>query len=619
MPPYGRFFTKLQRDEDLPGETLTPAYLPKNAAPTEGINFGQEPESGGFGAGASNTLPAPPPVIPSNRADSMNRLKRLSVSPSGVPQSGVAEGAEPDQQGPPMPPAMATGAPKPPMSAAAQDLEKYRTLEAPPKPKNNLWQTIGQTALGFTRFGPAAEQIIHPKYSADMRDYGRQRETLADQINEDAKVEGVESLTENRHVSQANRKMALEGAVQNRADAITAKAQGQQEKLLSLAPNGIRRVSADAPPLTAQEQSHITESDDIFGDPGFKIRIDSTHGLTPLPKDIADHFHLPVGIPVEASKILELAKEAYKVDNKADPAAQENLNHWVAVSEDPDASAADKATAEAKINRLKSAQVTTRVDIHNATSGSGGAEVEIKPGTRDYRTAQDLASGDLTFSQLMRIYSGRNAEAIAKRAAVYDAARRMNSAFTPADFEAGYNFAKSPKIKAQVASLNNVENGVGDLLKFSDRASRAGANVLNKFINPGGIAVGGKSYNNFHSARIAFADELSGALGYGTATDMAKQMGLDLTDPNMSPENFRSSIEDVVVPFVARKRASILGQMGPYGAPRGNSPPEEKAGGGTGKNGGSSSPDPKSAYVAGHVYGGKTFLGGNPNSAGSWK
>ncbi len=68
-----------------------------------------------------------------------------------------------------------------------------------------------------------------------------------------------------------------------------------------------------------------------------------------------------------------------------------------------------------------------------------------------------------------------------------------------------------------------------------------------------------------NTAQIAFADELSGALGYGSATDMSREMGFSMTDPNLSPENFRSAVDNIIVPFINRKKASLLGPMGQYG------------------------------------------------------
>lgn len=206
-----------------------------------------------------------------------------------------------------------------------------------------------------------------------------------------------------------------------------------------------------------------------------------------------------------------------------------------------------------------------------------GADIEIKPGTKEYRIATDLSTGDITFAQMNRLLSSRATSGqniAALRESIYDKARELNPNFSPAQFEAGYKFASSPKIKQQVASINNVLSGVDDLVKVSDAAQRTGVTFLNQFVNKGGYAIGGKSYSNLAIARKAFADELSGALGYGSATDMAREMGLDMTDPNLSPANFKAAIRDVVVPFVQRKKASILGEMGPY------------AGNGGGANGG---------------------------------
>jgi hypothetical protein len=205
MPLYKRFLNTItpfrNPEDDFRGGTATMAAPPQDTS-----DYTPDGQDYDGSATDARSISAPPPV-PGGADHHMPGMNAAVRQPMPAPPSGVPEGAEPDQ-GPPMPPAMATGAPKPPMSAAAQDLEKLRTMEAPPKPKNNLWQTIGQTALKFTKFGPAAEQIIHPKYSADMRDYGRKRDELSDQINEDAKVENTESLGESRLSSASAREQA---------------------------------------------------------------------------------------------------------------------------------------------------------------------------------------------------------------------------------------------------------------------------------------------------------------------------------------------------------------------------------------------------------------------------
>ena len=191
------------------------------------------------------------------------------------------------------------------------------------------------------------------------------------------------------------------------------------------------------------------------------------------------------------------------------------------------------------------------------------APAEIKPGTREYKVAEDLAYGRLTFSQLRTLTAyGRD---VNKKMDIYDKAAELNPAFNPADFERGYKFSSNPKVMQQIASLNNVKAGVDDLLAASDAAARSGSTLLNKAIIPGGIAIGNKKYSNFETARTAFADELSGALGYGSATDMSREMGFNMTNANLSPENFRAALQEIVIPFVERKKKSLTDQMSVYG------------------------------------------------------
>lgn len=205
----------------------------------------------------------------------------------------------------------------------------------------------------------------------------------------------------------------------------------------------------------------------------------------------------------------------------------------------------------------------------------GSTPYEVKPGTQEDRVASQLASGRLTFGAFNKLYSNRfNA---AKKQGIYDSAVQRNPNFSQAAFEMGQKFADNPKVQAQLASIENVDKAVPDLLKASDAASRTGVKKINQYLTGVGVQLGDKRYSNLNTARMAFADELSGALGYGSATDMSREMGLNMTDKDLSPEAFKSAINDVVVPFVNRKRASILEQMGPMGMPGMGNPAADRA------------------------------------------
>ncbi len=227
--------------------------------------------------------------------------------------------------------------------------------------------------------------------------------------------------------------------------------------------------------------------------------------------------------------------------------------------------AADNKRADAALGISRAHLALAQQDAAQKKQGAAAAEAALKPGTRQYREAQDLSDGTLTYADFLRLH-GRAQAGAAEREAIYDTARQLNPSFNPAAFEIGYKFSSNPKVRQQISSIKNVEAGVPDLLKFSDAASRSGSPTLNAYlVQPFKMSVGNKQYSNFKTAATAFADELSGALGYGSATDMSREMGFSMTDMAQSPANFASNMRDVVLPFVARKKASIVGEMGPYG------------------------------------------------------
>jgi hypothetical protein len=190
---------------------------------------------------------------------------------------------------------------------------------------------------------------------------------------------------------------------------------------------------------------------------------------------------------------------------------------------------------------------------------------DIKAGSGDFRIAQDLAYGKTTFQQFKALFAYSRDPG--RKLAIYNKAADLNPNFNPAAFEMGFKLASNPKVQQQLASLDNVNAAVPDLLALSDAAKRSSVPLINQFTVKGGLKLGNRNYSNFQTAVTAFADELSGALGYGSATDMSREMGFAMTDPSLSPQQFESAINDVVVPFLARKKDTLLNQMGVYGQP----------------------------------------------------
>lgn len=269
----------------------------------------------------------------------------------------------------------------------------------------------------------------------------------------------------------------------------------------------------------------------------------------------------------EAAQLTETNR--HNVAGEADNAAQrtEANRHNVAGEQTATTQATETGRHNTATEKQAQAQLgeTRRHNQADETQKAAAATpVEIAAGSKDFRLAQDLAYGKLTFNDFKSLY-GRAAAQANLKTAIYDKARELNPQFNPAAFEMGFALAKNPKVQQQLASMDNVQEAVPDILKLSEAATRTGITKLNDYIIQGGFQLGNKKYSNLATARTAFADELSGALGFGGATDMSRQMGIDMTRPDLSPEAFRSQIQDVVLPFIQRKRDTLLKQMGVYG------------------------------------------------------
>lgn len=217
----------------------------------------------------------------------------------------------------------------------------------------------------------------------------------------------------------------------------------------------------------------------------------------------------------------------------------------------------DNAVTYKQKQALQAAQKTRQTTSNTVNSDISG------PDDKRFKIAQDLAYGKLSFQQFRTLYA--YSRQTGDKVAIYNKASELNPNFDPSAFELGLKFAGDAQSRRQIAAADNVLAGVGPLIEASDAAARSGVPLLNKAILGAGYTLGGVHYATFAAAQKAFADEVSGALGFGTASDMKLALGIDLTDKNLSPAAFRDVIQNTVVPFVQRKRQAILNQFGNYG------------------------------------------------------
>lgn len=181
----------------------------------------------------------------------------------------------------------------------------------------------------------------------------------------------------------------------------------------------------------------------------------------------------------------------------------------------------------------------------------------------DYQMAEQLANGQLGIDGLNKILGGGNSSnpsVIQRRSNLLSLASQINPNFNEAQWEQGQKFGSNAATQKTLAAIGAVDQTFGIISGLVDNAVNTGIPALNKIVVPGVIDIGDVSTSNFATTATALADELSGVLGYGSATDMKLQLGIDLTNPTQSPEQFKTNL-NTVKQLVENRKNSLQAQI----------------------------------------------------------
>jgi hypothetical protein len=198
-------------------------------------------------------------------------------------------------------------------------------------------------------------------------------------------------------------------------------------------------------------------------------------------------------------------------------------------------------------------------------------EIQLKPDTQMYRVAQDIAYGKLTMADFNRIY-GRAMGNASTKVAIYDTARKLNPDFDPSKFELGFKLAGNPAIRQRLVAIDSLGPVIDKIEGLAQQADLTNVPALNKLLSAGKFAIGDKTITNYRQLQTLLGDEVGNALGVGSGSDLKTRLGLDLVNPNLGPQQFIASMEQIRSVLGARKE-TLLKQFGPYaGAAGGNAP-----------------------------------------------
>jgi hypothetical protein len=200
-------------------------------------------------------------------------------------------------------------------------------------------------------------------------------------------------------------------------------------------------------------------------------------------------------------------------------------------------------------------------------------EIQVKPNTQMYRVAQDIAYGKLTMADFNRIY-GRAMGNAGTKVAIYDKARELNPDFDPSKFELGFKLAGNPAIRQRLVAIDSLGPVIDKIEGLAQQADLTNVPALNKLLSAGKFAIGDKTITNYRQLQTLLGDEVGNALGVGSGSDLKTRLGLDLVNPNLGPQQFIASMEQIRSVLGARKD-TLLKQFGPYAGAAGENAPAQ--------------------------------------------
>lgn len=223
---------------------------------------------------------------------------------------------------------------------------------------------------------------------------------------------------------------------------------------------------------------------------------------------------------------------------------------------------ADQSADERRLSREQSAQNHAETMAMQRERMNPPA-FEIKDGDPSDIIAQKLASGEITFDQMTKIYPGFSKNASKREAIVERANQLSGNTFNPAQNTLEYKWGGNAGATRTVAAANNAITNVDKLIDLSDQWKRSGSPAFNNLLKEGQFQIGDKTVSNIKEMQVAVGDEVAGVLGYGGASDFKTKLGLELTDPNVSPDVFKSNMK-ILKHMLETRRETMAAPMGKY-------------------------------------------------------
>lgn len=176
---------------------------------------------------------------------------------------------------------------------------------------------------------------------------------------------------------------------------------------------------------------------------------------------------------------------------------------------------------------------------------------------------EDVLSGRNTIMNI-RLQMGRSNSAAGYLKSIRDAIHKIDPQFDFIASDAGGKLVSSAFYQKSVTAIDSVLPNIDKVVDLSNQVDRLGVAGVDKLLQAGQIQMGNQKVANFHEAQKIIADEIGLALGQGTVSDMKLTLGMDITDPSLSPQVFASNMA-LVKEFIQNRKKGLEQQR--YSSP----------------------------------------------------
>lgn len=510
------------QNQDIPPLAPPPDQIPK----PDQLNDTQ--------AGAS--LANAPPLNPDNGPKAnYSGLKSSEVMPppgSAPPDIPARPPIVPDI--PNAAPPAAEFSPKPPSDldnsiAANQKALDQKHAERPAPPSSNLAQRIGMAVLSMTKLAPAANQIIHPKWSEQERGYEgsladleKQQEELDTAATTGATVEGKEAQAQYRK-AQAAATDLYKHQTDPHYNMVQIDPQQAKDYVPWMQPdakgefwvnsevaNTLSKPDKEPKPYIVPEGSTVVDSSGkvLFTAPP----------KTEKPTGDFERIHLPayaksLGKTVEQLTPQQVMKaEADYAQRGQDPASR-------------DAALASRELA----NTMRQMQI-----------GQMPTEADAK------MYAQDVLAHRLSPDQFSQ-FRGRGNGALGTM--IEREVKKANPEFDWEQAAAEYQLTKSPQFQNAVRYMDSVQSSIPLVVKRAQELGNSKIRFVNGLANMGRDQLNDPALAKFQTDALLVADEIAKILqggGTGSGTSDAKlQQAASIIRQSDSPANIAAKMAEV--------------------------------------------------------------------------